>query len=237
MARYRKSRKSARRSRRRTRHSRRTKRRSVVPYNVSTNFGGFPRTKMIKLRYNEYVTINAAAGALASYAFRCNSIHDPNSTGGGHQPMGHDTWAEIYNTYVVVGSKLTANFTSGGAQLPQAMLAILQDDDATLTSTSTSEIIERGGSRFRIVPDSGSAVGKAITLSSKFSAKKYYEIANIKDNVSRLGAAFGANPAEMAYFLLVVGPPDQATDISTWGVNVTIDYLVLVSDPKDMLQS
>lgn len=53
-------------------------------------------------RYADSINVGTIAGGGWSYwAFRLNSIFDPDSSGSGHQPYGHDAMAGIYNRYRV----------------------------------------------------------------------------------------------------------------------------------------
>jgi len=42
------------------------------------------------------VGLNPAIGAAAGYVFNLNSLHDPNTSGVGHQPTGFDQLIAIY---------------------------------------------------------------------------------------------------------------------------------------------
>jgi len=60
---------------------------------------------MIKLPYWEVTTFVLTSGATpyAEYVYLANSIYDPNSSGSGHQPRGHDQWSNLYTNYLVHG--------------------------------------------------------------------------------------------------------------------------------------
>ncbi|PWN73053.1 hypothetical protein CV717_29100, partial [Bacillus cereus] len=71
-----------------------------------------------RMRYVENViltTVNNSDDA-TFYYFSCNGIHDPNITGTGHQPYGHDTVASLYNHYRVDKSVITVSPTTSGSQ-------------------------------------------------------------------------------------------------------------------------
>jgi len=72
--------------------------------------GPLAMRQIVKLRYAEDVNISAGI-ALGSYDFRANSIFDPNLTGIGHQPLGHDQWAVFYDHYVVLGARIKVTLT------------------------------------------------------------------------------------------------------------------------------
>jgi len=53
-----------------------------------------------KVKYTDSTGF-ASAGGDYTYIFRLNSLFDPDYTGGGHQPMGHDELATLYDNYQV----------------------------------------------------------------------------------------------------------------------------------------
>lgn len=62
-------------------------------------FGTSFRTR---LTYAQYVDFNfAVANTAYMYQFNANSVYDPDRTGGGHQPYGHDQLALMFNKYRV----------------------------------------------------------------------------------------------------------------------------------------
>lgn len=60
-----------------------------------------PRQMKVVMKYASTYTLTPAASLAASQVFKINSIYDPDQTGSGHQPQGHDQWALIYNNYRV----------------------------------------------------------------------------------------------------------------------------------------
>jgi len=51
-----------------------------------------------------------AAGSIGKQYMRLNSLYDPDQTGTGHQTYWNTQFAQIYNRYVVLGSKMTVTF-------------------------------------------------------------------------------------------------------------------------------
>lgn len=69
-------------------------------------FDPFPARMRAVLRYSETFVIAAGVGGTGHQMFRCGSIFDPNQTGIGHQPYGHDTYQAIYDHYKVIKSNI-----------------------------------------------------------------------------------------------------------------------------------
>jgi len=227
------------RPRRKFRNLRRGRRVSGPFRNQSLIKTGFPRTTMVKLRYVEGVTINAAAAQVGYHYFRANSVYDPNYTGGGHQPMNYDLWSQLYNHYVVVGAKCTAYFHDDNNASSQGVLFGIALTDDHITSSDPSTIMEQGTTSYRM-GNGGPAdnSGKGLKCTRKFSAKKFFNITNINDNIARLGAGVTSDPTELAFFSVFCGhTPGSTSDLAAHLVTVILEYLVIFSEPKEQGQS
>lgn len=64
---------------------------------------------IVKLPYADVVADirSYEPGVSALYQYKANSIYDPDLTGSGHQPLGRDTWAAIYDYYKVLETRFT----------------------------------------------------------------------------------------------------------------------------------
>lgn len=59
-----------------------------------------------------------SADAIQYETFRANGLFDPEVSLGGHQPRGFDQMTAIYQTYTVLGSKITVQWAYQGYQGP-----------------------------------------------------------------------------------------------------------------------
>jgi len=200
---------------------------------------GFPKTNTIKLRYVDSVSINPGVLTLNYHQFRANSCFDPDFTATGHQPMMFDMWSSLYNHYVVLGAKIEVKFlfnsttpVSGGV-----IYGINLSDDTTITNDPTT-MMEQGLSKYMVMGSQQSlaTVGSAPSLSHTFSAKKFFNVKDVRDNVTRLGAMVTANPSEVAIFNVFCGSL-TSTDITSIQCLVTIDFIVQFNEPKEQIQS
>ena len=70
----------------------------------------FSEEVIVRLPYSWYgtSTIPGSSSPSAYQQWKCNSIFDPDLTGGGgnSQPLGRDVWAGIYNYYKVLKTKI-----------------------------------------------------------------------------------------------------------------------------------
>lgn len=223
-------------TRRRSKRARRRlfrRRRSRVPRLT----GPVKNRSLVKLRYVETVTLNPAVGLGADYVFRANSIHDPNFTGSGHQPYGHDQLATLYDNYIVVGSKITCEFISTGdtSATTDAVVGISLEDDS-VANTLPHVWLEQPKSTWKTIGPADGSKGRA-KCSKTYSARKFFGIANTKDTQDRYGAQFGSDPAEQAWYHCIVSPVNGADDIQLVNMLVTIEYTVLCTELKDLGQS
>ena len=221
---------------RRFRRRRRRFRRRSFP-----RFVGFPKTRAIRLRYVESVLTPVSSSVGTVYIFSANSIQDPNRTGSGHQPLGHDEWSAFYNHYLVVGSKIVAKFFTAeqSAAYNQPITCVVALTDDLLTTTTSNTALENPRVKWRHLPTAQTHGPASTTVRNKFSAKEFYNVSKLKDNVNRIGSAFGANPDDEAYFILKTFVTDANVPAVTADVRcqVMIDYLVILSEPKELATS
>lgn len=217
---------------------RRTRRRKKKTQMFSRrSMPGFPSNKVVKMRYVDTFELDPAAGTVAPWIFRANGIFDPDQTGIGHQPLGHDQWAQYYNHAVVIGSKINVKFIYSDATQTDGQLCGCYLSDDTSFPTSASTLMEQGLGKYRLMSMSVIGSPSVVSINNTFSAKKFFNITDIKDNLDRLGSTFGANPADEASYIVWVGAIDAISNPGKTKILVTIDYIVSLSEPKALAQS
>jgi len=199
---------------------------------------GFPKQTCVKLRYVDGFSLNPGVSSLAQYLFRANSCFDPNYSAIGHQPSAFDNWSQFYNHYTVLGAKITAQLHVDPASVQSGgiMFGIHLSDDISFTADPTTAM-EQGLLKYRmgnVSPVQGS--GNGLKVTKTFSAKKFFNVKDVKDNTGRLGALTSANPTDLAYFMVIAGPTPASTSVDLTGFQVTviIDYIVLFSEPMEL---
>jgi len=95
----------------------------------------FPTRMLAKLKYCETSALQSAVVPVAVYYWSCNNIYDPNVSGGGHQPYGHDTYAQIYNQYTVIGSRIRVNASNNTGVLFPITFGVGIEDDVSTSPT------------------------------------------------------------------------------------------------------
>lgn len=206
-----------------------------------TNFnaimrGPVARRTLVRMRYCTTVSLDPSIGIVPVHTFRCGSIHDPDYTGVGHQPHGHDTYQALYNHYYVVGSKITATFSPNDVQpnTGNMVVGIKLDDDVAQFPSDKNALIEKSDVRYTCVSN-GDARG-LVTLKSFYSPKKFLGFRKHNRHIEA-GAAFGSDPTENAFFRVFASPINESVDSSSINVQVEISYMVMLTEPRDVQQS
>lgn len=193
----------------------------------------FPKNNRIRMRYVETKDLTSTSGSFAQYTFSCNDLHDPNTTGTGHQPLGYDQWTAFYKSYLVVGAKISiypSYITSG----TQPIYAGIYLDDTVTASGDYTKLIEQGNTKYTVI--NPSLVTKIRKLTHHYSPKKYWKIKDVIDNRDEYGANFGANPTKEAQWVVWIQSSDL-TATSSVRVMVVIDYIVDMSVQIELPQS
>lgn len=183
----------------------RTRRRVVTRRRRSTNasvprplLGGFPETKIVKLRYAENITLNPGLTTVDSHAFRLNSIYDPDMTGTGNRPRWSSTWDTIYKKYTVIGAKITVTAAPTLGE-PGHFYVYVTPEVNQITGPiydGPADMLENRG----VLPvrsyGGGTTAnrGKKISITKKVSMKKYFGVSDIMHNTptGTLGRYSGA---------------------------------------------
>lgn len=206
---------------------------------------GFPRSMLAKLRYSSAIELTVESNQLTAFRrFRANDIYDPDWSVGGGQPMGRDEYAGIYRKYMVVGSKITVKYmchSENTTPYKGFVIGVNLTDETSLDYFSdVKRYIEAGRCRYNV--EATHTAGTGILpkmLTRKFSAKKFFKVANPLDNIDDLGALFTEGPDKPAFYDIfasfLTGP--HGTTIRCCTALVTIDYLVLMVDPYLLLRS
>lgn len=191
-----------------------------------------PDRTCVTLKYNEDVRMQLPPGGLvASYLFRCNSIYDPNYTAIGHQPMGHDQYANFYKKYMVIGSTITVTFKSFASSqatndpVTNATVAVTTLQGAAGVITNPYELMENNRTTY-----SNLCVQRPYTkIHKKFSPKRFFGLSKVLDNET-YGADFGSNPAEEAIWQIAGWNPTSPGNPTDIYMNVAIKYICVLRE-------
>ncbi len=195
----------------------------------------FPLSKTFtfKTRYCDVsLALDAGAGGIpVSHVFNLTSLYDPDFTGIGHQPIGFDQIMPMYDHYTVIGARARISFTNTDATHSQ--LVCLQLKDTTAVSTNITEIIENGMNRYTVLSKSDGS-RDTTTMTYNFSAKKFYGKSPMDGD--KYQGTITTNPAEGA-FLHITCDPQTTSNVSSVKFTILIEYIAILSEPKQLAQS
>lgn len=95
----------------------------------------------VSMKYSDVTDLTSGVANAVSNVFRAFSIYDPDLTGTGHQPLGHDQMALLYQRYRVLGSKIDVYFYSSTTSqaatntLPTSCSVVLTNESSSLLGT------------------------------------------------------------------------------------------------------
>lgn len=196
----------------------------------SNAFTGIPDAMLIKLKYTTFFTLSGTP--TGSWKFRGNSIHDPDLTGTGGQPLGHDQWEAFYEKYCVNGSKIQLQFLNDSttAAPGNVLLNVVPMDDNV--SRSYDELNSMQFNRNRMIAPV-SAGQNGVYMSSYMSTRKLMG-ENTLDDVYE--SAFGTNPTREWYWHV---QSDSFDGLSAHSLSckATITYYVKLFQRVELLSS
>lgn len=207
----------------------------------------FPKSKIVKMRYVSEKHYNAGSSFATSSTnvFSANGCFDPDVTGVGHQPLGFDQWMAVYDHYQVIGSKITVQWMpdTTSNQVP-AYVGIVLSDSTTAPSAAYSSLehwleSRQLGMNGRALMNCGIVSGTSLQgfhnpgINKYFSSKKFFRR---PANESSLRGDPSSNPSDGAFFIVTAATSGGA-DPGTINLLVTIDYIVRLTEPKELAQS
>lgn len=186
----------------------------------------FPLQTVARLKYVDQVSIDPALAGTNSHFFSANNIYDPNTTGVGHQPYGHDQYVALYNHYYVIKSSIKVTAVGGTVNSANgaAILGIAVKDDTT-AETNYLTIMEAKGSHYRMMP-----TDQKVTVTNGYNARKMFP----KVSAEELGAVVGTSPAEQAYYQVWINSPAATLDVGNLFCTVEIYYTVRFYELRDL---
>ena len=221
-------------------------------YNVAPS--GMPRTRIARLRYVQKLTLNVRLNMVDTFAYAIFNANGPYKPDGPvsnavhqdpHQPMGYDQWSDLFNNYVVKGSKLTAIWYASSAQSDGTAtppdqsgggrIGVYVTDSRNVAYTEGTSFKEARKGQVRYINTNQRT---AKYLNAYYSPRRVYGIRDIKDNQARLGSVITQNPAELAQYVVWAELDNYFSGENVqWLVEVTIEYLVQFDEPADLPQS
>lgn len=219
-------------SRKRRRTTRSYKRRSRFT-TVNRSLQPFAQRYIARLKYTDSFDIPNQLGVPSPYVFRLNSIFDPNFTGIGHQPMGHDTLQTMYNRYRVIRCKWAIQLQArdGGNYY---LCAVPTNGTMTPTLPQWDNMVEMPRCKY-VRQNSGSdpaILRGSIRLPQLVGRTTQQYMAD-----DRFQAEFGSNPAEACDLNIMAFNSGNLTGQPNCLATIRLIYTVECFDSKVLPQS
>jgi len=194
----------------------------------------FPNKIICRHRYAQTFTLDGGTGSASSFSIGLNDLYQPIA--GGHQPMGFDQMAALYQKYKVLGCKVTATFAniSNTLDTGNQYVGLQIHENSSYSPSYITQIVERGRCAYKLL---GLANGGHDTaqLSVNWSGKEWYG----KNNYSGqdVAGSISSNPAESCYVAIFSAADYDGQNPGGCDVLVVIDYIVEWFGPVQMNQS
>lgn len=186
-------------SKRRFRRRRAPKRTKLINRGPSV----IPDRYYTKLNYAEdfSVTTSTSYNNLRYHS----SLYDPNDAGAGHQPMGFDQLATLYDKYIVFGFKYVVAVVNQGTT-PVRLATVLKN--TATASTTITQIMEKPYNVARFV----SPGEKPTILKGYCSVAKIFGVPNkMVNRDDKFNSATTNSPAQTAYLYIYQDTADAIT--------------------------
>lgn len=204
--------------------------------NVNRALSPFAQRYITKMKYAEQLKVTGpGGGGLATFRFNLNSIFDPNRTGIGHQPYGHDTMQSIYNRYRVIKcSYVISAYNSASDGDAYSIVAALPANEQVNLIGGVAEAQENPRCKFITqAPNAGLKVLRGtVYLPSLMGRSKSQYMAD-----DRYQAVYGSDPSELGILNIYAGTLDGEVATNTMSLNVVLTYTVESFDVKNLIQS
>lgn len=185
-----------------------------------------PSRQILKMKYCQNVQTSVTNAY--NWQFNLNSIHDPDRTGTGHQPYGHDQLATLYNRYRVISVSYVIQCYSTGAALRFGVVPANEPK----VFTTMAEMAENPRAQYKLcVPgDTPPTIKGKVYLPALTGRNKTQYMSD-----DRYQAQFFASPSELAVLNMAALDLTEAGTSANWAV--TLEYTVEVFDPNPLGQS
>ena len=185
-------------------------------------FNPFPSMMRNKMRYvdNIIITTVASSDDATLFYMSCNGIFDPNISGVGHQPYGHDTLSRLYNHYRVDKAVLRMTPTTTTNQIIYGVAIV----DDLLTPATDNTMQEHKTSQYRCISNTNGVGTNSGTITSTWKPDLSFPVGGGEQK--NMNAAYGSNPGEQMYFACFARRPLGSLPTVSTSYNVQIDYYV-----------
>lgn len=187
---------------------------------------------IVDLPYVQELTLQTGITTEVFRQFRGASIYDPDFTGAGHQPLGHDQWAALYQRYRVISSKCEVYLSNSSNMNDNDPIWIVLAGTETSNTLSVAQWAEQPFSKCAMIGPQGNGQKKLSIQIKTSDLEGDYGAKYDKEYT----AAFGANPSREFFYTIGVRNTAGNNNIQVFGY-IKIVYKVLMYDRIDLQAS
>lgn len=184
--------------------------------------------RAMALVYTDNVNLanSAIYNSATTHVISANSIHDPDVTNVGHQPMYKDQMFQYYNHAYCYASRMTVEFSLRATSVTDRRIAVYRRLNAT-TVTDMNALTSQPSS---VAGNMSSRAVVPVKLHIGFSGRKTFnhKIIGHKDHQQ----SEGVQPAEQTYYHISVAPYESIADAIPTLCSIKIEYYCIFSEPK-----
>jgi len=200
--------------------------------NLSRAVGPVARRTILKMKYNDIFSVASGGGGVPGfYLFNLNSVFDPDRTGTGHQPYGHDTYQTLYQRYRVFACSWNIELCNTTGEAWQ--VTVLPHNDVT-TIAPISLAAEMPYAISKVV-QSGTAVARFHGRMNLPKLNGSTPAAYKSDD--RFQAIAGNSPVENMALHIYWKALNGGVLSYTATFRITLNYMTEWFDPVDLAQS
>lgn len=186
--------------------------------------GPFNEIYQCKLKYVDAISLTSTLGATVQQQYAFNDLYDPDYTGTGHQPMGFDQLATIYEKYQVTGMAYKIS-TLGFSD--NSVACVNWSDSATVKFADWKEAAEQKYNKIRYLQQ-GSM--KPTYLKGYMSTKRLLGLSKTDDLPY---TAVSSSPSDRTFFNMLFQTYDEASTSSAEFV-VTLTFYCKFTGRKQL---
>lgn len=210
--------------------------RAVARPLAGANGSLLPQRASTILKYSQRMTATSTTGVMYEYQFKINSVFDPDYTGGGHQPLGHDQLYTFYNRYRVdsVDAKVVFHKSTDSCVAVVGLLG--KNGVDTQAASGLAALIEQSQFKYKTT-SYGIGASNPITLKRHLDCAQITGVTKEKyrtDDVYQ--AIMGSSPSEEIMLDILMVDLAEASTLSGF-FEIELHYNVTFYDPKNLAQS
>lgn len=157
------------------------------------------------VKYTDEFDLTLTSGSLNTYVFNANGLFDPDQTGTGHQPLGFDQYAVMYNRYRVLKVQYKVVFGNVATNGAAVRCTVAHINGSTVPARPA--IFELANSKQGVV----GPYGQPLKLQGSFDLTRLNADPAKYRIDDRYSSSISANPSEVMYIILAAYPNVSST--------------------------